>query len=201
MAITVTAGATDDPVFIEIIERTIVRLARDNDPDEVFVIQIKNWFDHKWLKFSGIGRVPFDRPDDKPQVALAAIFRNKLTFPPFTPNRVLQQQGWVYDSSKPRLPVHRKLWREHSSWNLQRRVTQFANSALFVWFSSGTKSNDRGSLMVYEVKGQEVAAWYASFRKTDTWKLDRTKGVSKDSVESLTQTTRVVVPFKRKAMR
>jgi hypothetical protein len=198
VSIPITPDATDDPVFIEVIRRTIERLDQDADPDEVFVIKIKNWFDHKWLKFSGIGRVYFDNLASQPQVTHAAMFREKITFPPFTPNRVLLQQRWAYDTTKPRRAPHHTLQRESSSWNLQRRVTQFANSALFVWFSSGTKSNDRGSLMVYQVKGQEVETWYASFRRTEVWKLDRTKGISKESVESVTQTTRVVVPFKQK---
>jgi hypothetical protein len=143
----------------------------------------------------------FDNLPSQPQVASAAMFREKITFPPFTPNRVLLQQRWAYDTTKPRRAIHHTLQREASSWNLQRRVTQFANSALFVWFSSGTKSNDRGSLMVYQVSGQNVSTWYASFRRDNEWKLDRTKGVSLEAIESLTQTTRVVVPFKAKAVR
>jgi hypothetical protein len=201
MRISITTDDSDDPVFIGMIERTVVRLDQDHDPDELFVIKIKNWFDHKWLKFSGIGRVRFERLDSKPQVALAPIFRDKITFPPFTPNRVLLQQCWGYGAGKPRRAVHRTLRREHSSWNLQRRVTQFAKSALFVWFSSGTKPNDRGSLMVYQVKDEEVEAWYASFKKTDTWTLDRTKGVSQEAIESLAQAIRIIVPFKRKVAR
>jgi hypothetical protein len=198
MSIPITPGTTDNPIFIEVIRRTIERLDHDIDPDEVFVIKIKNWFDHKWLKFSGIGRVYFDNLASQPQVALAAMFREKITFPPFAPNRVLLQQRWAYDTTKPRRAIHRTLQRESSSWNLQRRVTQFANSALFVWFSSGTKSNDRGSLMVYQVNDQNVSTWYASFRKVKEWKLDRAKGISLEAIESLTQTTRVVVPFHQK---
>jgi len=37
-----------------------------------------------------------------------------------------------------------------------KRVTDFASSALFLWVSSNTKLNRRGSIMVYEVKGSEV---------------------------------------------
>ena len=198
MSIAITPAPTDDPIFVEIVRRTIERLDQDTDPDEVFVTEIKNWFDHKWPKFSGIGSVYFDNLSSQPQVAAAAMFREKITFPPFTPNRVLLQQRSAYDTTKPRRAIHHTLHRESSSWNLQRRVTQFANSALFVWFSSGTKSNDRGSLMVYQVSGENVSTWYASFRKYKEWKLDRTKGVSLETIESLTQTTRVIVPFKQK---
>jgi hypothetical protein len=56
-----------------------------------------------------------------------------------------------------------------------------ANSALFVWFSSGTLENQQGSLMIYHVEGDSVDAWYAALRKDSAngvWKLERTKGIA-----------------------
>jgi hypothetical protein len=186
MSITVNTHPSDDPAFIALVNRMVAKLDGDYDPEEVFIVEIKNWFDHKWLKFSGIGRVPFDSVrDSHPQVALDEFFQEKVTFPPFTPNRILHEQWWAYDTSKRRHVVHRKKRRQHSSWNLQRRVTQFAHSALFVWYSSGTKANDRGSVMVYRVDGERVQTWYASLRKTGGWRLDRTKGIPRDSVNGL----------------
>src|SRR5262245_4431053 len=115
-----------------------------------------------------------------------SFFQGKLTFPPFTPNRILRQQRHHWGGElKPRYPVHDTQRRQHSSWNLQKRVAQYATSAVFVWFSSATKSNDRGSLMVYEVHAKSVSAWYVSFRKATRWILDRTKGIPRERVESL----------------
>ena len=127
--------------------------------EEVFIIEIKNWFDHKWLKFSGIGRVPFrlSPQDSHPQVALDEFFQDKITFPPFTPNRILRQQRHHWGDLKPKHHIYDTQRRQLSSWNLQKRVTQYANSAVFIWFSSGTKSNDRGSLMIYEVHAPTVS--------------------------------------------
>jgi hypothetical protein len=186
MSGSIRSDTTDDPEFVALIERIAVRSFKQGDYEEVFIIEIKNWFDHKWLKFSGIGRVPFHSVgDDHPQVALDEFFQDKITFPPFTPNRILRQQWHPADQSRSRwLPYSRKL-RRHSSWNLQRRVTQYAGSALFVWFSSGTKTNDRGSLMLYQVHAGSVSAWYASFRKATGWVLHLTKGITREVVESL----------------
>src|SRR5438552_1789981 len=93
MSTTIRFGPTDDPEFIAIIQSIAVRLFKRGDYEEVFIIEIKNWFDHKWLKFSGIGRVPFRHVlDSQPQVALDEFFQEKITFPPFTPNRILHQQ-------------------------------------------------------------------------------------------------------------
>ena len=190
MSNVIKSDTTDDPVFISLIERITVRLFAQGDSDEVFIIEIKNWFDHKWLKFSGIGRVPFNYVlDDHPQVALDEFFQDKITFPPFTPNRILRQQWHPAESFKTgRAPVHDTVNRQHSSWNLQKRVTQYAPSGLFVWFSSGTKANDRGSLMVYQAQAGSVSAWYASFRKADGWVLHRTKEISRGVMTSLMET-------------
>ena len=183
----IRSDPTDDPAFIALIERIAARVFDRGNYEEVFIIEIKNWFDHKWLKFSGIGRVPFDfySDDRHPQVALGEFFQEKVTFPPFTPNRILRQQRHHWGELKPKYGVHDTQRRQHSSWNLQNRVTQYASSAVFVWFSSATKSNDRGSLMVYEVHAKSVSAWYVSFRKSGGWILDRTKGIPRERVESL----------------
>ena len=43
----------DDPQFVETVSHIISGLVNDSFPNEIFVIKIGNWFDHKWLKFSG----------------------------------------------------------------------------------------------------------------------------------------------------
>src|SRR4051812_20614348 len=182
----IKSDLTDDPEFIALIERIAVTSFKQRDYEEVFIIEIKNWFDHKWLKFSGIGRVSFRKIfDSQAQVALDEFFQEKITFPPFTPNRILHQQWFPAKALRRRAPVHNIKRREHSSWNLQRRVADFAKSAVFVWFSSGTKANDRGSLMVYNVHAGSVSAWYASLRKAADWVLHQTKEISREAVESL----------------
>jgi hypothetical protein len=186
----IRSDPTDDPEFIALIERIAARVFNQGNYEEVFFIEIKNWFDHKWLKFSGIGRVPYRHIlDSQPQVALDEFFQEKITFPPFTPNRILRQQRHHLGELKPRYHIHDTQQRQHSSWNLQKRVTQYATSAVFVWFSSATKSNDRGSLMVYEVHAKSVSAWYVSFRKHTGWRLDRTKGIPRERVECLMEPT------------
>jgi hypothetical protein len=130
--------------------------------------------------------VPFTHSSDNhPQVALDEFWNDKVTFPPFTPNRILRQQWYSLASGKKRrrTPHPRRL--RSSSANLHRRVADYANAALFVWFSSGTKFNDRGCVMVYRVLDEEVSAWYASFRKNKTWMLDRTKEISRGEMEAI----------------
>src|SRR5438105_4287125 len=81
MSITIRPNKTDDPAFVALIERIVADLEEDYDPEEVFIIEIKNWFDHKWLKFSGIGRVPYAHFDSRhSQTALDEFSQEKITF-------------------------------------------------------------------------------------------------------------------------
>ena len=44
--------------------------------------------------------------------------------------------------------------------------------------------NMHGSIMAYLVDDQNVSAWYASFKKEMDWKVDKTKGIDKENVET-----------------
>ena len=81
----------DDPAFLTIVDRIVGNLVRQNCPDEVHLIHIDNWFDRKWLRFSGYGLVPFLRGNPYREVAKEEYNQDQKTFPPFTPNRVVAQ--------------------------------------------------------------------------------------------------------------
>ncbi len=184
MSIKVNVHPSDDPAFIHLMNTVIQNLDYIHRPEEVFIVEIKNWFDHKWLNFSGIGRVSFNPGfNQHPGVALQEMYRKKITFPPFNPNRILHESWWAHEASQSRERIHRRKTRQRSAKNLQRRVHQFSDSALFMWYSSGTQHNDRASLMVYRVHEEEVDTWYASFKNEGVWQLDRTKGISKDYLD------------------
>lgn len=182
----------DDPQFVETVSHIISGLVNDRFPDEIFVMKIDNWFDHKWLKFSGIGRVGFfwnfrlER-----DTALDEFWQDKITFPPFTPKRVIEEYYFLRDESGDYSPstrapyIHeRKL--APSCKNLHNRVADFADSAVFVWFSSNTKPNRRGSIMVYEVRGSRVHTWYAGLsNEEEEWRVLRTSGITREQVQSL----------------
>jgi hypothetical protein len=181
----------DDSQFVELVSRIISGLVNDKFPEEIFVIQIDNWFDHKWLNFSGIGRVTFSEAIalSDPDTALDEFWQDKITFPPFSPNRIVAEYGFLRDERGDCHPsnlapyVHSRE-RASSCENLHKRAVDFASSAVFVWFSSHTKSNRRGSVMVYEVSGSEVHTWFASFSKEEAWELMQTEEISRQQVQS-----------------
>jgi hypothetical protein len=178
----------DDPAFLNTVDRLTTALLGLHNPDELYLIRLDNWFDQKWLGFSGIGRVRFDGAPM--EVALDDLSQDQLTFPPSTPKRVVTEhyfarttKGYFQEQASPQR-VHRWLL-EHSACNLQRRVISFSRSGLFVWFTSLSAKNDRASVMVYSAASGSMSAWFASFVKERTWKLHRVKGVSRDWVNGL----------------
>jgi hypothetical protein len=52
----------DDPGFIDIFNLLVVSYITSHSPEQVWLIQIDNWFDQKWLHFSGNVAVPLGTP-------------------------------------------------------------------------------------------------------------------------------------------
>jgi len=99
MAMEILTKINDDPQFVELVSHVISSLVKDSFSEEIFVVQIDNWFDDKWLKFSGIGRVRFDDAHIDIDTALDEFWQDKITFPPFTPKRVVKEYFFLRDES------------------------------------------------------------------------------------------------------
>ena len=185
--VNIAQKSSDDPVFLTALNGMLANLVNVHQPNEVHFFRIDRWFDHKWLGYSGIARVAFDGPGGI-DTALDAVWREKLTFPPFNPNRVLEQISFERTNNAYRLNRNARTIhgpsRSHSARNLQNRVAEFTQSGLFVWFSSDTKLLDQASVMSYSVEGETAQSWFASFRrKEDIWGVHRVKGIDKADVQ------------------
>lgn len=187
MAIQMSAGETDDPGFIEVLNSILSELIADDAPQQFWVIQIDNWFDHKWLGFSGMGLIASNIPLNNYDTVKSESYQEKVTFPPFTPSRVVGQFSFVRvgntytESALPTLPHGNE--RKHSETNLRRRIQDFTRSGCFVWYSANTVANGRGSVMVYVVTADQVECWFAAFNRQEEWKLETTKGVTRAKLE------------------
>jgi hypothetical protein len=190
MPFNIPVGANDDPQFAGLVSKVTSGIAERLAPQEIHIIEIENWFDHKWLKFSGKGRVKFEGNFVDVDTALYEFRQDQVTFPPFSPSRVIEEYLFLrsndnsYLQSEPAFLVHSHE-RASSSRNLHRRVADFSRSGVFVWFSSDTQVTRRGSLMVYEVSGREVRAWFAAFFRKGAWKLLQTDNIAREQVEAL----------------
>lgn len=187
MAIEMSAGENDDPGFIEALNSIVCELITDHAPEQFWIIQIDNWFDHKWLGFSGYGLIASNIPLDRYDTVKAESYQEKVTFPPFAPNRVMRQFSFVRigdaytEAPLPALPHGDE--RKPSETNLRRRIQDFTRSGCFVWYSANSVANGRGSVMVYVVTANQTECWFAAFNREEKWKLLTTKGVTRDRVE------------------
>ncbi len=160
----------DDKRFIALVSRIAATTIQDLQPADVFVTRIDHWFDHKWLGFSG-----------KTLGSLGIHRQYRLTIPPFMPRRVASHHAYTLDpatasyliASVP--PLHRH---QQSSDNLTRFIDRVSQSGVFIWFSGGTVDADFGSVMVYSSQADSQSGWYASFRRTDDWRLHKVQGLS-----------------------
>jgi hypothetical protein len=184
---------TDDNHFIDLLNPLLKGLLVQQAPEQLWVIQIDNWFDHKWLTYSGNGSVVSKFPADwsasfmdRFSSVKAEFWQDKLTFPPFAPDRVVGQWSFVHSSQGyaeaplPKLPHSDSRRRSHS--NLHKRVDKFVSSASFVWYSGNTLKNGRGSMMAYNIGSPRPACWFAAFVRNSEWTLERTKGVDKEQI-------------------
>lgn len=153
----------DDPAFLLLVRHIINGALDVFRPEEAYVVHIDNWFDHKWT-----------------------VYYFWFAVPPFSPNRVLSQRhyrrvsdpcDWVWDGSGELLHRRRK-----GRPNLMPKLTTFARSAAFIWYSGNTHQNHRGSLMVYFSTPEGQTSWYASLRNAAEWKIERVRGITKSEL-------------------
>ena len=163
----------DDPKFVGLMERLLASAVRESPPATIYVIRIDQWFDAKWLNFSG-------------KTGGLGVHGNPVTLPPFHPNRVLAEDcfsvtaatGGFRLSAAP--PLHRE---QSSAENLQRHVAKVSASGVFFWYSSSTLGLDRGCAMLYRTDQDEVFTWYASFHRSPEWRVDRHRGISPSELQ------------------
>ena len=175
----------DSSEFIIILNEIINRIIIRDDIAEISVVRIKNWFDHKWLNYSGKGVIHYKTTTHLDEVALTNFWKEKITVPPFNPNRVLSELSFhkratgnkVFDKA-----LHR--W-QRSSENQNNRIQRKSANGLFIWYSSNTEENQQGSIMTYEVIGDNVDTWYANLVNSDGWKVMKTKGINIDELKDL----------------
>lgn len=171
----------DDLEFLQLIRRIVNGAVAALGVHEVYLVHVDNWFDFKWLGWwSG-----WEHQETK-----------TLYVPPFNPNRVRSETHFVWDVdhrqwplTELRTPLHRRQpgRREAQKQSLDR----WAKSAVFVWYSGNTASNGSGSMMLY-LSGADGYAWYASFQKEGTWKVDDGFQIGRNELASFEECGRSV---------
>ena len=176
----------DAPEFLIVVDRLLIANVEKYEPHEVVIVRIDNWFDHRWLNYSGKAVVHFEFSfPNRIDAALDSQWREKVTVPPFHPNRVQRSQYFYTGSStNPAIEKATHRWRTSNS-NIHNRIADLTKNGLFVWYSSNTEVNQRGSIMLYRVQQGEVHTWYASLENKNGWKITRTKGIATEALNEL----------------
>jgi hypothetical protein len=178
------AQGDDDRAFLVAAARLLAAI--EGSFEMLIVIRVRDWFDHKWLRFSGNGLVPFGHCQrSQPGIALESFHQEKLTFPPFSPHRIVVEEHFA-DFDIPDPPAIHSRRRRRSARNLHRRVENYAQSLLAVWISTASELTGRASFMAYSRAPESAPdAWYVSFRRYPTdWRVDRVKGVDRERILS-----------------
>ena len=131
----------DSAEFIRKVQALVISVARDYEPEQLYVIRIDNWFGPKWMRFAG--------KFSAGKHFYAGIHKLTLHVPPFVPHRVVAERvfaGPNYDETVARPPLHIEC---ASMLALTRRIADVDEEAVLIWFSSDSEAQQRGSIMVY----------------------------------------------------
>ena len=129
--------------------------------------------------------------------------------PPFVPHRAVAEQvfaGPNFDEAVIRPPLHIECTSELA---LTRRIADVDKEAAFVWFSSESEVQKRGSIMVYlpiasgpttsrRCERRRTGAFYIGFSQHESgWEPAMLRGVSRREVEHLEECGRALIgnPF------
>ncbi len=176
-----TEKQNDNPEFILNSEKIIQNRINLWNPKDIFVNRIDNWFDEKWMEFSGTSMHEI------------AIWKGKTTIPPFHPNRVessdfYQKTTELYEKKKNLRTLH--IYQESEN-NLKRYVSEFTNDGLFIWYSGNSKINDIGTLMCYLVRESECQPFFITLSAKKNWNVSQTKGILRSEIQSIIEKSTV----------
>lgn len=165
----------DDIEFLALANRITMAFANEFSPKRLIVVRIDNWFDFKWLTFSGLIHQH------------VGFWNKKLTVPAFNPNRVLEEHHYLnagssWEPIQPKTLVHRKV---PAGEGVSRRFLdrEFPDT-LLIWISGQTKANGKGSYMAYVPTADGWWPWYAGMENHGDWKICGVRGIGRAELEA-----------------
>lgn len=177
-----TRHTNDNPDFISNIEIIIRDRIEKWRPRDLFLTRIDNWFDDKWVKFSGTVMH---------EISIWKL--EKVTVPPFHPNRVescdfYRKGNGTYKKQEIDKPLHIF---QQSTNNLKRKIVDFTKNGLFIWYSGNSKTNNKGTLMGYLVKDTDCYTFYISLTGDKDWNVYKTNGIPAKEIQNILDTVEI----------
>ncbi len=118
-----------------------------------------------------------------------------VTVPPFHPNRVESCDLYVkrdgdYEKQEIKKSLH--IIQETTN-NLKRKISDFSDKGLFIWYSGNSITNNRGSLMGYFVADGDCFTFYLTLTGDKNWNAEKVHGLTTKEIKTILDTeTRVV---------
>jgi hypothetical protein len=187
----------DSAEFIGKARAIAIGVARDYEPEHLYVIRIDNWFGPRWMSFAGKFTAG--------KGAAIGVHKRTLRVPPFVPHRAVAERVFVgpdYEKTVAKPPLHIEC---PSKQALERRITDIDKDAAFVWFSAESEAQKRGSVMVYLPVASDATAhrrrglrdsgaFYAGFSQREiSWEPAMLRGISRGEVAYLEETGRALI--------
>lgn len=179
----------DSVEFMKKVQALVTGLARDYVPARLYFIRIDNWFGPKWMRFAGKFTAG--------KGFAIGVHKTALHVPPFVPHRVVAERvfaGPNFDEPVVMPPLHIECTSELA---LTRRIADIDRDAAFVWFSSESEVQKRGSIMVYlpsasgsptsrRHERRQTGAFYVGLSEHEMgWEPAMLRGVSRGEVAHL----------------
>jgi len=188
----------DSGEFIEKATALAIGVASEYGPARLYLVRIDNWFGPKWMHFAGKFTAG--------KHAAIGVHKTRLHVPPFVPNRVVAERVFVgpdYEETVVAPPLHIECPSEQA---LGRRIEDIDKDAAFMWFSSESEAQKRGSMMVYVPVATTypparrrqglrcTGAFYVGFsQRALSWEPAMLRGVSRGEVAYLEGSGRALV--------
>lgn len=151
----------DNSEFIANVNTITHNLISKWNPKELFITRVDNWFDNKWLNFSGT------------IMHAISVWKGETTIPPFHPNRIeyskrFRKENGIFNELMITKPLH--IYQESES-NLKRKIIDFSKNGLFIWYSGNSKLNNKGVLMCYYVIDNDCYTFYTTLNGEINWNI------------------------------
>jgi len=187
----------DSGEFMKKVQALVVGVARDYEPARLYVVRIDNWFGPKWMHFAGKFTAG--------KGFAIGVHKTTLHVPPFVPHRAVAERvfaGPNFNEVVIKPPLHIECTSELA---LTRRITDVDKEAAFVWFSSKSEVQKRGSIMVYLPAAsaptasrrdgpRRTGAFYIGFSQRESaWEPAMLRGVSRGEVAHLEEFGRALI--------
>jgi hypothetical protein len=161
----------DDEEFVYLAKKIIIGNFIECSQEKVFVVKVDNWFNHKWIGYGG----------GYYHLGLSHTPAKDITLPPFSKNRILSSHYYEFDENQSEY-LEKNPVKDIPKYNIEipqasRMLRKRFPEIGFVWYSSNTKEQKKGSVMAYIWTTEGPSPWYIGFTCKQLWKPYKMIGI------------------------